>query len=526
MTTSRPDYNVARGTAYITGQQVIVYLTYFLFYVVTTRVLTRAEIGAVSLLAATMAAFNTLTQLALPQAATRFISRHLASGERSLAGSVASTTLRLTILLAVPLAFVAILFVPFINSTLFVAGENYKLALAVTFVCGVVLDVYLLYGAYFLGAGMYAEYAYQTILYIPLSRGLGIALALLGTGVLGIIVGWLMGGLAAIALSVFIWHGKMPEHRNYSLTPLLGFTLPLFVATLITLGQQWGDVAILQIRIGNLATTGGYYVIISSVGFLSAFWFPVANALYPSLSAAHGKGDKKSAKNSLALSFRLTNLAVLPLGAAVAAVASTALIIAYGDAYGVDAIPFAILTVTTIFQAQSAILTTALQAFGKTRVLLLVTVTATIVDLVWVWLFAPVLTTTAGAIGRTLLYGSTVYLSYRVLRSEVRTQPFQGFPKALALALGVGLPMFVANQVFIDYLPLRPLLRLPVLLAVFGGLYLGISRELNIFHTGDFAILKDALPRRYHPYLRRIEHLILSRQADRAAAPTTEGATD
>src|SRR6266702_3465567 len=107
MTTSRPDYNVARGTAYITGQQVVVYLTYFAFYVVTTRVLTRAEIGAVSLLAATMAAFNTLTQLALPQAATRFISRHLASGERSLAGSVASTTLRLIILLAVPLAFVA-----------------------------------------------------------------------------------------------------------------------------------------------------------------------------------------------------------------------------------------------------------------------------------------------------------------------------------------------------------------------------------------------------------------------------------
>src|SRR6266702_8521457 len=103
MTTGRPDYNVARGTAYITGQQVVVYLTYFAFYVVTTRVLSKADIGAVSLLAATLAAFNTLTQLALPQAATRFISRHLASGERPLAGSVAKTTMRLTLLLATPL---------------------------------------------------------------------------------------------------------------------------------------------------------------------------------------------------------------------------------------------------------------------------------------------------------------------------------------------------------------------------------------------------------------------------------------
>src|SRR2546425_8916671 len=125
MTTSRPDYNVARGTAYITGQQVVVYLTYFVFYVVTTRVLSKADIGAVSLLAATLAAFNTLTALALPQAATRFISRHLASGERPLAGSVAKTTMRLTVLLATPLVLVAILLVRFINSALFVAGEDY-----------------------------------------------------------------------------------------------------------------------------------------------------------------------------------------------------------------------------------------------------------------------------------------------------------------------------------------------------------------------------------------------------------------
>src|SRR6266568_8013511 len=147
MTTSRPDYNVARGTAYITGQQVVVYLTYFAFYVVTTRILSKADIGAVSLLAATLAAFNTLTQLALPQAATRFISRHLASGERPLAGSVAKTTMRLTLLLAIPLVLVAILLVRLINSALF-AGVDYTLELVVTFVCGVVVDVYLLYGAY------------------------------------------------------------------------------------------------------------------------------------------------------------------------------------------------------------------------------------------------------------------------------------------------------------------------------------------------------------------------------------------
>src|SRR5437867_202871 len=446
MTTSRPDYNVARGTAYITGQQVVVYLTYFAFYVVTTRVLSKADIGAVSLLAATLAAFNTLTQLALPQAATRFISRHLASGERPLAGSVAKTTMRLTLLLATPLVLVAILLVRLINSALFVAGEDYTQVLVVTFVCGVIVDVYLLYGSYFLGAGMYAEYAYQTMLYIPLSRGLGIALAFLNQGVLGIIVGWAVGGVAAIGLSVFLWRNKLPVTSNYPMRPLLAFTLPLFVATLISLGQQWGDVTILQIRTGDLSITGGYYVVISSVGFLSAFWFPVANALYPSLTAS-------------------------------------------------------------------------LQAFGKTVHVLLITGVATGIDLLFVWFFAPLLTTTAGAIGRTVLYVCTVYLSYRVLRGEVQAQPFHGFVKSAALAIGVGVPMFLVNQAFLDFFPsFRTLFRLPILLLVFAGLYLGISRRLKVFHAGDFAILKDVLPRRYHRFLRRIELLLLSGRASGSEA--------
>src|SRR5215467_5816985 len=502
MTTARPDYNVARGTAYITGQQLVVYLTYFFFYVVMARILSKADVGVVSLLAATLAAFNTLTQLALPQAATRFISRHLAAGEAQVAGSVARTTLRLTVLIAAPLVLVAVLLSGWINGWLF-AGSDFSLALVVTFVCGIIIDIYLLYGAFFLGAGMYAEYAYQTMLYSPLSRGLGIALAaVLHLGVLGIIIGWAVGGVVAIGLSAVLWRNKLPEQKGYPLGPLLSFTLPLFVTTLIALGQQWGDVALLKLRTGSLEVTGGYYVVISSVGFLSAFWFPVANALYPSLSASHRKHDMEGASNSLSLSFRLTNLAVLPLGAAAASVASTALIIAYGDAYGVDAVPFAILAVTSIFPAQTAILTATMQAFGKTVHLLFISLFATGADLVIVWFLAPVLAntwvgaTTAGAVGRTVLYAASAFLCYRALRNEVGTHPFRGFAKAAVLAVGVGVPMFLLNQGLLEFVSLRPLFRLPLLLVVFLGAYLGLSRFLRIFHPVDFAILKDVLPRR------------------------------
>ncbi len=70
-------YDVPRGTVYFTAQQVIVYATSFIYYILLSRILNLADIGQISLLTATMTVFATLTQLALPVAATRFISSSL-----------------------------------------------------------------------------------------------------------------------------------------------------------------------------------------------------------------------------------------------------------------------------------------------------------------------------------------------------------------------------------------------------------------------------------------------------------------
>lgn len=517
MTTARPDYNVARGTAYITFQQIIVYLSYFLFYIILARVLTKGQVGAVSLLSAVLAAFNAITLLALPQAATRYISGHLGTEERGLAGSVARTTLRLGILIAIPASLIALSLSPNVNTLLFPGGENYTLELTFTFLTGTIIDLYLLYNAYFLGVGMYPQYTYVTILYVPLSRTIGVLFALFGpslfgvSGVFGVIIGWAIGGIAALLLSIYYWHGRLPQHHNYPLRPLLTFTLPLFLATLITFGQQWGDIGVLQVRLGQLPTTGGYYIIVSSVGFLSAFWFPVANALYPALSAAHATGDNENVTSRLSIAFRLTNLAVLPLGAAMAAIAPTLLSIAYGSSYATKGewIPFAVLTITSVFTAQAAIYASTFQAVGRTRSLLAVTLTSTILYLAWVWFLAPILGTIAGATGRALLFTLTVYLSYRVLGLNIKTTPFKGFRDALVLAIGTGIPLLVVDQLFDLYAPARSLLRLPAFLLVFAASFVAVCRQFRIFKPGDFALLKDVLPHRYQPFLRRVERLVL-----------------
>ena len=80
-------FNVPRGTAYITAQQLVIYASSFVYYVLLIRILNLSQIGEVSLLAAASAGFTTITQLALPLAATRFISSSIGGKDPPTAGA-------------------------------------------------------------------------------------------------------------------------------------------------------------------------------------------------------------------------------------------------------------------------------------------------------------------------------------------------------------------------------------------------------------------------------------------------------
>jgi O-antigen/teichoic acid export membrane protein len=81
-------FNVPRGTAYITAQQLVIYASSFVYYVLLIRILNLLQIGEVSLLAAASTVFTTITQLALPLAATRFISASIGGKDPSTAEAI------------------------------------------------------------------------------------------------------------------------------------------------------------------------------------------------------------------------------------------------------------------------------------------------------------------------------------------------------------------------------------------------------------------------------------------------------
>src|SRR2546422_5339519 len=511
-------YNVPRGTAYLTTQQIITYTTYLIFYVALARVLDPIEVNEIGLPLPPQAPSVGLTQLGLPASATRYFSSNIGRTDPKTAGAAARTILRLSLLVGTAGFLMASILSPLVGSSYIGTPDGGSL-LIITFASGLLLDFILLFGAYFVGIGSYARSLYQNAFYVPLSRGLGLLLALLGYRVFGIILGWAVGGVLALVLSLYLWHGQLPSHSSHPLRPLLAFSLPVFGAALIAFGQQYGDFSILNLILGHLASNGIYYVIVSSVSALSILWIPVTQALYPALSASHATDGSQAISDRLAIAFRLTNLAVLPFGAALAAVAPTVIGLVYKPPYVAQAYIFAILALATIFTAQGAILTTSLQAVGRARQVLIVTLASTVIGLIAVATTASLLGTLGAALGRIILGTGTVFLARRSMESSAKTHVGNSLPTAIMLAVGVGTPLAIADYLLIMIdMPLvghpGPLLRFPILILVFAAAFLSMSRAFRIFRASDFAILKDALPHRFHPQLRAIEHLIVGRKRE------------
>jgi len=152
-------YNVPRGTAYLTTQQIITYTTYLVFYVALARVLDPIEVNEIGLLLAAQAAFVALTQLGLPASATRYISRSIARNDRETAGAAARTILRLSISVGTAGFLLATILSSFVGPSYIGTPDGGNL-LIITFASGLLLDFILLFGAYFVGVGSYAQSLY------------------------------------------------------------------------------------------------------------------------------------------------------------------------------------------------------------------------------------------------------------------------------------------------------------------------------------------------------------------------------
>jgi O-antigen/teichoic acid export membrane protein len=259
------------------------------------------------------------------------------------------------------------------------------------------------YGGVMYGLGMYFAVTVQNVVFSVLSRFLGLLLAWLGYGMVGVSVGFLIGALICLFYSVIALRGRLVKPKGaFSYGELFSYSWPLYVNGLIGLWSGWISLLVLQLVVGSLSVTGVYYIVTSGAGFLGILWSSMGSALFPAMSAKLGDGNGLSrSRQWLEGSLRVINAIVLPASLALAFVAPTAVSILYGAGYVEGSLAFAIVVGVAIFSAYSSIYSTVLQSSGKTVQVAYIGVLSTLLGTI----LAPMLTrwfTITGAVLSTV----------------------------------------------------------------------------------------------------------------------------
>jgi len=499
----------AKGTLYIAVQNVLQYLVLFLFYVVVTRVLGPSDVGKISTLLFFMTIFTVFTQFSLPVASAKFISESIGKGQAAVAGAVAEKAFRLVLLFSVPSMLLASFLSPWISTILFGTDAD-AASLMVIAAASVVLNIAALYDGYLRGLGRFREMALAGLTYIVFSRLIGVMLAWLGYGVLGVAVGWFLGAVVFLVLSRFFLGGKLSHSREgeFGVKALLAYCYSASTYTIVTTVQSWIDVMILYVLTSDLALEGIYYLAVTGSAIVSVVWKAITTTILPLISAKHGKGGDVDRK--ISVSTRLLNLAVLPLSLSLAAASQTAVVLAYGPAYLPGVLPFAVLTMLSIVQAYEALFVTVLLAVGETGALMNIGLISSVSDAVVIVVLGGWLRVMGAVVARVVMFFVSLTLCYwevkKILRFAIDVDSFK---RALLLSTVVAVPIAFADSTLMNVFQMNPFVTLLIDGTIFVSVGLLVARKFKLFKVEDIELLRQALPKRLHGLIGFVERSIL-----------------
>ncbi|RSN74941.1 oligosaccharide flippase family protein [Candidatus Methanodesulfokora washburnensis] len=348
--------NVASGTVWLTGMQASNYVIGLLFYFFIARLLSKEEVGLLSILMAIISIYNITTMLALNNAAIKFISEFAGKGDLEKASSISAGILRILLLVNTASLSASIAFSGYIASITHLDVQSVIMALLTAFL----LDLTSYYGGVMFGLGMFKHVSAQNIIFYWVSR-LSSILLCLPIRVQGIAAGFLLGAFICLLFSIFSVRGRLPRARGNFTWEIFEFSFPLYLNNMISLVQGWLDVLFLSAMAGS-AQAGQYYLALIGSSALSILWSPLCSALFPAFSSSSEAVERKAS-----LSIGIMTFIVLPVCLSAAAVSGTLLSIAYGEAYNRASSLLSLFCIFSVLSAYSSLYSVVLQALKETK---------------------------------------------------------------------------------------------------------------------------------------------------------------
>lgn len=340
MTNLRPTARVARGATYLFIQGFLTAIAGLVYFVVLAHTLSEVEMGVFALLSLILTLPQVFGMFALPSAAVKYISQHLAENDSKKAKAVVARVLQVGFL-ASTVAFL-FLFVPAeLVSSLMFGTADYSLLLRLIALCSIFTILNLEVSSFLQGMQRMRDVALIGLLYTLISTSVGVFLLYYGWRLYSVALGWLAGGLISSVVGLILTVKHLGVLRKpYPVRPLLNFSFPLYVSGGIGFWAGWIDQLLLVSYMGLLYGTteaqrmlGIYYVAIRASAVPGLFSSSIITALFPQLSELYTKQGSASLKDAFRVSTRYSVLIGFPLIVGLATLAYPVIILFAGWKY-------------------------------------------------------------------------------------------------------------------------------------------------------------------------------------------------
>lgn len=401
-----------KGAIYVAIQSVSQFAIGLLYYSLLARSLTEAEIGIISTLSFISSIYIVFAHLSLPIAATKHISEFMGKNDAESASSVAKRTIKLVMQISILILVGIYVTLPFIE-----IDQSIKLLIMISCATGFFATIKTTYLEMLRGLQMFRKYSITITLAIIANRLIGIALILFNFNILGVVTGWLIGEVIGVILVTSFYHGTLPKtEKSYSSRQLLTFSIPLFFTTLIGTFSTWADRIIFLALTSDLEKLGIYDFAIRGSHTLALIWITLSVITLPAFSELFSQTNKRGLSEAIAKTIRYLAFIIFPAAFGLATISKTAMALLYGWQYALGNLLLSILATFSIFSAFGAIVGSALQSMGETRVFIKITLATLLTNLLISITLIPIL----NVLGSTIAQAATMVVGFTYAFYELR----------------------------------------------------------------------------------------------------------
>ena len=287
---------------------------------------------------------STLGVLALRSASVRFLAHYLAEGKTDKARSVVTRVLQLSLVTSV--AMMTILFI--LAQELSVIFDSPIIILLLLPMCSALSIFYTQAQGFLQGLQKMWMLALISMTYTVVHYIIALVLVYAGYGILGIVISWLFTLALTCFISLFLVIRKLGfSTQTHNLKPLLGFSFPIYISTILTLIVGWVDQIIVFPFMG-LEALGAYNLAVRASIVPKLVAVAIATSLFPKLAELHSRFGVGSLKDAFKVSTRYAAMLGFPLSMMVAMLAYP-IIVLFATARFVAAVgPLAVMCIASL----------------------------------------------------------------------------------------------------------------------------------------------------------------------------------